>query len=425
MLRKAVSNKQIEFKNKLSNTAFSNIKLGKESGVLQLNSGSIPHDSRTISIQVSDDTVKECINFASHDYLSLGQNPSVKKAMKEAIDNYPVNLVTSRVFISTSHYSQLEKLLGSLFKNPTIAAQSTTLAHLSAIPVLIQRNDLLITDQCVHTSITQAVDVIAKKCNVMTIPHNDMQALEAKIKSACNNKKINNIWYFCDGIYSMQSSSAPMLEIEALLNKYDNFYTYIDDAHGMSLHGVNGEGYALSQIKQLHKRMVVTVSLSKGFGMGCGGAIILPHDEWKSRILTCGKTLVTSSPIPIPMLAGGIEIAKIHLSQQFSALQSKLRLNISHFLELCEKYNLKIESNKMKSVPMFHMTLGSLEKSIKYASLLLDNNMLVNTCAYPYVPKDSAGIRISITASHTSSDLEILATTLDSICNENELKKSA
>lgn len=44
----------------------------------------------------------------------------------------------------------------------------------------------------------------------------------------------------------MYGDAAPVKEIEKLLNKYDNFHLYIDDAHGMSWTGKNGCGYVRS-----------------------------------------------------------------------------------------------------------------------------------------------------------------------------------
>jgi len=62
------------------------------------------------------------------------------------------------------------------------------------------------------------------------------------------------------GIYSMFGDLAPVDEIYRMLDTYPQFHFYVDDAHGMSIHGKNGRGSVLNN-RRFHPKMVLGTSL--------------------------------------------------------------------------------------------------------------------------------------------------------------------
>ena len=158
------------------------------------------------------------------------------------------------------------------------------------------------------------------------------------------NLTVNNIWYLADGVYSMLGSHCDVIALAELLDRYPNFYAYLDDAHGMSITGKHG------------RRMVVAISLSKSFGIGCGGAEVVPNAEWQRKIRRCGPTWISSSPIPIPMLGGGIAAAKIHLSDEITTLQNKLRQRMQWLIASAKHYQLPLANTALSSI--FYFTIG-------------------------------------------------------------------
>ena len=57
----------------------------------------------------------------------------------------------------------------------------------------------------------------------------------------------------------MYGDYAPLGKLEQLLNAYDCFHLYIDDAHGIGWSGQHGTGYVRSQIEH-HPKGVVDFS---------------------------------------------------------------------------------------------------------------------------------------------------------------------
>jgi 7-keto-8-aminopelargonate synthetase-like enzyme len=402
----------------LSNTLLKNLCLGEKESVIQQKALLEPKKTlRTLKLKGSEQSI---INFTSHDYLGLGREPSVIKAVQDAAGDYGTNISVSRTFISAPQYDEFESLLEEIFQHPLVITPTTTLAQLSAIPLLVNENDIVIQDKFVHSSIRMGISTLNLNNEVLTVPHNNIEMLEQLIIEANAKSTTENIWFFADGIYSMQCDALPISEIIRLLNKYENFHAYIDDAHGMSLYGERGEGFILDRIKKLHERMVLTVSFAKGFGMGCGGAIIVPSESLKKKILFCGKTLIFGGPIPIPMLAAGIASAKIHLSNKLSLLRNKLHENITYFNSNCRKFNIPIINDKETTPPISYLVISDWKKTISTSKSLLQKGIIANTVYYPVVPKSDVGLRFSITIEHTKSDLDHLINSLNKILNYQE-----
>ena len=270
---------------------------------------------------------KKVINMGSCSYLGLEQDPRVIEGAKRAVSKYGAQFSSSIRFMSVALYEEMHELYTRIFDTPhVITAPSTTLAHMTAVPVIVDDNDLVLMDQLVHNSVQMAVDLLAKrKIPTRFVPHNDLKALEEIL---CDNAhKYRRVWFFCDGIYSMSGDVLNLSGLEYLRDAYKNLHLYIDDAHGMSWCGKNGRGYALGNIKD-RERVVVTVSHAKSFGVG-GGTIIFPDQDDEILVRGFGQPLIFGGPLQPGTLGACIESAKIHLSCEIDVLQRRMRKKIS------------------------------------------------------------------------------------------------
>ena len=211
------------------------------------------------------------MNFSSCSYLGLELDPRLNAAARDAVDRYGTQFSSSRSYLSHGMYEELEQLLGTVFRKPVVVAPTTTLGHLSMIPVLVGDNDAVILDHQVHASVaTAAQQVKARGVKVEMIRHNNMAMLEQRINKL--KDQYENIWYLADGIYSMFGDGAPMEDLKRLHDTYPQLQLYIDDAHGVSWHGTHGRGYVLEQLKgEWPERMYLTGSMAKSFG--CVGVL--------------------------------------------------------------------------------------------------------------------------------------------------------
>ena len=81
-------------------------------------------------------------------------------------------------------HRNVENQLSQMFGQPALVTASTTLGHLAALPIIIQPDDVVILDLQVHSSVQMTAQILkANKVAVHLIPHNNMESLEAKIKT--------------------------------------------------------------------------------------------------------------------------------------------------------------------------------------------------------------------------------------------------
>lgn len=370
---------------------------GVKNGIFQVSLEDNFLNGRTVTIEG-----KSVINFGSCSYLGLEVDERLKQGAIDATLRYGTQYSSSRLFSACNLYEELEDLFSKIFnRNPSILAATTTLTHISAIPILVQDDDLVILDHQVHGSVQLAVQLVkARGTEVAMIKHNRMDMLEDLIKE--NPNKYNKIWYMADGLYSMYGDYAPLKDILFLLEKYGNFHFYVDDAHGMSWAGMHGNGYVLSQIP-LHPKMALSTSLAKGFGSG-GGVLVLSDPEMRRKILTCGSSYTFSGPVQPPVLGASIASAKIHLSDEIYTLQKQLRQKLDLTQEIIEGYELPLVLPS--DSPIFYIGLGLPRVGYNMVKRLLHEGFYTNIGIFPGVPVKCCGLRLAITNGQTGEDIK-------------------
>lgn len=380
----------------------------KDQGIVHRTLADRSLSGRTITLGT-----KELINFGSCSYLGLELDERVMSGAIEAVQRYGAQLSSSRAYLSNPLYKELESLLDKLFQAHTIVTANTTLAHQSALPVLVDENDLVIADHRVHATLRIAADLTRLYgAKLKVIHHSDLDQLESLLNQHASN--YHAIWYLADGVYSMHGDFAPMNELGRLLHAYPNFYLYIDDAHGMSWAGIHGCGYALSKLPY-HPRMVVAVSLNKTFGAG-GGALILPSKELRDRIFTLGGPMIFTGPLQPASLGAAVASAHIHLSEEIHTMQRELKQRIQHFQRLALELELPI--NSLDQSPTQFLGMGSTRLASAMVQRLLKRGLWTNIAAPPAVSARASGVRAGITRHLEFKDLERLAQTFnEEFCN--------
>ncbi len=343
------------------------------------------------------------INFGSCSYLGLETDARLKTAACEAVLRYGVQFSTSRAYVAAPLYRELEHLLSEIAGAPVVLAPTTSLAHLSALPVLVGERDAVLYDSQVHASVQSALpELRLRGIPCEPVRHNRLDRLEQRVQALSATH--DRVFYLCDGIYSMHGDVIDRDGLFALLDRQPSLFAYVDDAHGVSWSGARGAGTILGH-RPIHPRMVVVLGLAKSFG-SAGGAIVLPERELADRMLTCGRTLIFSGPVQPAQLGAGVASARIHLSDELPSLQERLVARIGAFDRASEREQVPVVCSDPS--PIRFVPVGDERAAIELASSLLRRGHYVNVAYYPAVPRRRAGVRVVLNAHQLLSDIQNL-----------------
>ncbi len=344
-------------------------------------------------------------NFGSCSYMALEAMPQLREAAHRAIDEYGTQFHFSRAYLQCDLYLELEGLLEKITGRPVAVAASTSLAHLAALPVLIKDTDHIVIDQFAHASLHTATQLVPG-VPLEILRHNRMDKLDELLTRMPAGT--GNVWYLCDGLYSMLGDFAPFEELRALLDRHDRLRLYIDDAHSTSWSGRRGRGIALDHFGN-DERVVVALSLNKAFS-AAGGALALPNRELVNRIRRCGGPMLFSGPIQPPMLGAAVASARLHMSEDFPKLQAELDARLSLCMRQLEKTQLDLSS--LQRSPIFQAQCDSPRIAFAVANKMRARGFYCCVCVFPAVPMNRPGLRFTVTRHNDLEDIGQFVSTL-------------
>jgi 7-keto-8-aminopelargonate synthetase-like enzyme len=340
------------------------------------------------------------INFGSCSYLGLETDLRLKDAACDAVARYGVQFASSRAYVSCPPYAELEQLLQAIFGAPLVVAQTTTLAHFAALPILIGGEDAVVCDQLVHNSVQSVMPTLAAAgTRVRFVRHNRMDRLDALVRALAVRHR--RVWYLADGIYSMHGDPAPLAAMQELMSRHDRMFLYVDDAHGVSWSGRHGRGTVMGD-GGLPPRTVMVASLAKAFAAG-GAVIATPDAETARLIRSCGSTLIFSGPLQPALLGAAIASARVHLSAEIDDRQRKLMERIRLFNDLATARGLPLGSPA--ETPIRFVRTGDNDATYAAASSLMRDGFYVNTAVFPAVSRSAGGLRVALTVHQTLDDI--------------------
>src|SRR3546814_11661977 len=107
-----------------------------------------------------------------------------------------------------------------------------------------------------------------------------------------------------------------------------NLFLYIDDAHGISILGAQGEGFARGQLPdELGPRTIVAPALGKGFG-AYGGVLMLGSREQEDVVRRYAQPYDFSAAPNLAAVGPPLASSAIHTSQELPLLKACLHHRI-------------------------------------------------------------------------------------------------
>jgi glycine C-acetyltransferase len=335
---------------------------------------------------------QELISLVSNDYLGFTQHPAVKQAAMDGIMKYGAGAGASPAIGGHYDYHALleKKIAGFFRKEHAIIYTTGYTANSASLQCLLTRDDLVILDAGVHTSVMEGCQLYHRK----TVKHNDLEAYEHALKLSQGKHPL--VLVVIDGVYSQDGDLAPLKEIIALCKKY-GARLMVDDAHGTGVVGRTGRGL-IEACDAWDDVDLISGTFSKTFGhIGgyvVGGEEIIAYLKYQSR-----QHLFSASSTPAALAI----VKAIELIDEEPLWMKVLHDNRTYFKHGLLGLGLNIGNTQSA---IFPVRIGDKIKNAKICKALQEKGVYANQINYPAVSLKDARIRMGITALHTRENLD-------------------
>jgi len=312
---------------------------------------------------------KGFINFTTNDYLSLAKHPQVIKAGIKAAEKYGAGAGASRM--AGGNYPLFAEFESKIAKHKGYPAAcvfgSGYLANLGVITALVGEGDVVLADKLVHACIIDAVKLSGAR--LVRFKHNDVA--DCKRRITAETKLI-----VTEEIFSMDGDAAPIDELKKL-----GITLLVDGAHSLYDKKCKADIYVGTMSK----------ALGSYGGYVCGSKVFIEYLYNKARPLIYSTGL--------PPFALGAAIKALDIVEKDKPYKKTLA-------------NAKYLKAKSAIVPII---VGEEKKALAAEQKLRKHKILVSAIRPPTVPQGTSRLRISVTATHTKSEIDLLAETLKKI----------
>jgi len=344
---------------------------------------------------------RRVLSFCSNDYLGLANHPAVINALRKGAERWGVGSGAAHLVSghSRAHHDLEEELADFCGRERALLFSTGYMANVGVISALTDKHDTIFEDKLNHASLidgAQFSDAALKR-----FPHADMQRLAAQL----NDVKPNQAMIASDGVFSMDGDIAPLTELVSLSEKHQAMLM-IDDAHGFGVLGEHGGGCAEHFKLDQNQLPVLVGTLGKAFGTF--GAFVAGSEALIEYLIQSARSFIYTTALP-PAIAEATRVS-LKLLQQENWRREQLQTLIKRFRDSAQQLGLQL----MPSItPIQPIVIGEAQAAVNISEHLLAQNILVPAIRPPTVPKGSARLRITFSATHTEQQVDRLLDALE------------
>ena len=350
---------------------------------------------------------RELLAFASNDYLGLASHPALVAAVCEAAARWGVGAGASHLICG--HFAPHEALETELaaFVRPCRGARALTfssgyLANLAILAALAGRDAAVFADRLDHSCLNDGA--LLSRAAFVRYPHGDVAALRARLAASTARRRL----IATDAVFSMDGDIAPLPELLALADEFDAWLV-VDDAHGF---GVLGEGVGsgggrgtVAHFGLESDRIVYMGTLGKAAGVA--GAFVAAHPAVIETLVQTARPYVFTTAAP-PLLAVALQ-ASLAIIRDDTLRRAHLFALVARFREGMRGLPWRLLPS---TTPIQPLVVGANEAAVALADALWKRGIWVPAIRPPTVPPGTARLRITLTAAHTTDDVDALVAAL-------------
>ena len=343
------------------------------------------------------------LTFCSNDYLGLANHPDLITAFQEAANQYGVGSGSAHLVSghNTEHQKLEEELAEFTGRERALLFSTGYMANVGIIAAFATKGETIYQDRLNHASLIDGGRLSGAK--MWRYHHNDMNDLAKRLDKGGEDCSM----VITDGVFSMDGDCANLTELAAIAKQH-NSWLMVDDAHGFGCLRHNGGG--LVESLGLSNDDVPLLMATLGKGAGTSGAFVAGDDDLIEYLIQSARSYIFTTAMPPAVAAASRK--SLELMQTESWRRDKLAKNIQQFKQGAAELGLPMMPSDTAIQPIM---VGSSDAAIRYSQQLLTHGILITAIRPPTVPNGEARLRVTLSASHTSIQIEQLLVALESL----------
>ena len=361
------------------------------------------------------DESTKCINVGPYNYLGYaGRSLVTEDTQVDSMVSTCCSVAEGGV-ASTQH--ALERELASfLNKEAALVFPMGWDTNVSVLPLLIDRETLVFSDEKNHSSIASGCK-LARCKKLVCFKNADAADLDRCIREElyggdqATAVTYSKIVIIVEGIYSMDGTMLAVRDFIRVKRRY-NAYLYIDEAHSIGAVGFKGRGVcALSEAtwqKYTNEVDVLMGTFTKSFS-SIGGYVAASNEVIRALTARCTNLLYDTAlaPTSIAQIRG---VLRELLSGESSAVE-QLDENTAYLRAELTKRGLDPMGDEAS--PVVPILTHTISRMTHVARHCFEHGVAVVVAGYPATDISSARIRLCVSASHTKEQLDRVVDVLE------------
>jgi 8-amino-7-oxononanoate synthase len=295
----------------------------------------------------------------------------------------------------TDAHRALEQTIADWIRCPAVLAFSSGYAtNVGLLSALVRPEDVVISDALNHASIIDGVRL--SRAEVRITPHLDVQAVKQTLESVVGRRA----FVVVESYYSMDADTPDLARLRSLTLEHDAALV-VDEAHALGMLGPEGRGLcAAADVvpDALVGTLGKAIGVQGGFVSGSPTLIAWLWNRARSFVFSTGMS---------PRIA---DASRAHIELARSSDPS--RALVAH---LAERLRTKMRAIGLDVRGHGHIVpwcIGEASQTVRIATALRERGFDVQAIRPPTVPQGASRLRLTVTARHSESDIDDLASAI-------------
>ncbi len=347
-----------------------------------------PADAETRALLAAGGPV---LDACSNDYLGLARLPADVSRETPTAGSGASRLVQG----TRPEHAALEAALASWVGKPAaLLFASGYAANVGCLAALLTPESTVLSDRLNHASLVDGCRLA--RPNLLVYDHLSLTALERGLDAA---PKAHPLWVLTESYFSMDGDGPDLAAMRSLCDRF-GANLVVDEAHSLGLYGREGAG--LCQRAGVEADVLLG---TLGKSVGTHGAFVAGSTALRTWLWNRARSFVFSTA-PSPAQAA-LTLRHVGLARAADGARQRVLAHAERLRTALGRAAVPVVPRSFG--PIVPLVAGSAAQAVAFAARLREQRILAQPIRPPTVPVGASRVRLTVTASLQTADVDRLA----------------